>query len=107
MRNLVSLTILFIALALAPSRAQEIGDVDRGRRYAQSVCAECHAVGPGELSRHAKAPSFKAIANSPGMTATALAVWFQTSHRTMPNLVIEHDTVDDLSAYILSMRGRK
>jgi hypothetical protein len=46
----------------------------------------------------------------PGMTGTALAVWFRTSHpvlpKTMPNLVIEDDDMDNVIAYILSLRGR-
>jgi hypothetical protein len=45
------------------------------------------------------------------MTGTALAVWFRTSHpvlpKTMPNLVIEDDDMDNVIAYILSLRGRR
>jgi len=33
-------------------------------------------------------------------------VWSRTSHRTMPNLVIEPADMDDLIAYILSLRNR-
>jgi cytochrome c len=107
MRDLLCLIILVTVLALAPARAQDIGEVDRGLRYARAVCAECHALTEREISRNAHAPSFKAIAELPGMTTTALAVWFQTSHRTMPNLIIERGTMDDLGAYILSLRVRK
>jgi hypothetical protein len=40
------------------------------------------------------------------MSITALTVWSRTSHPTMPNLVIGPEDMDDLIAYILSLRGR-
>jgi hypothetical protein len=40
------------------------------------------------------------------MTVTALTVWSRTTHPTMPNLVIEPTDMDDLIAYILSLRDR-
>ena len=54
-----------------------------------------------------QAPSFKKIANTPGMSVTALTVWSRTTHPTMPNLIIEPDDMDDLIAYILSLKDRK
>jgi mono/diheme cytochrome c family protein len=92
--------------------AQDWGDARQGLRYAQKMCAECHAVSARQpRSPLPDAPSFQAIANTPGMTGTALAVWFRTSHpvlpKTMPNLVIEDDDMDNVIAYILSLRGRR
>ena len=43
----------------------------------------------------------------PGMSVTALTVWSRTTHPTMPNLVIDPNDMDDLIAYILSLRERK
>jgi len=40
------------------------------------------------------------------MSITALTVWSRTSHPTMPNLVIAPEDMDDLIAYILSLRDR-
>jgi hypothetical protein len=40
-----------------------------------------------------------------GMSITRLTVWSRTSHPTMPNLVIAPDDMDDLIAYILSLKG--
>jgi mono/diheme cytochrome c family protein len=92
--------------------AQEWGDARKGLSYAQKMCAECHAVSARQArSPAADAPSFEAIANTPGMTATALIVWFRSSHpllpKTMPNLVIEDDDMDNVVAYILSLRNKK
>ena len=80
---------------------------EQAGRHARRVCAECHAVLPSETtSPNAKAPTFKAVANTPGMTATALTAWFRTSHPTMPNLIIDPDDMDDLIAYILTLRDK-
>jgi hypothetical protein len=38
------------------------------------------------------------------MTAAALRAALNTSHRTMPNLVIKDDDADSIIAYILSLR---
>jgi predicted DNA-binding transcriptional regulator YafY len=38
------------------------------------------------------------------MTATALYVTLQTSHRIMPNLMFEPDELRDIVVYILSLK---
>ncbi|KAB2917101.1 MAG: cytochrome c [Hyphomicrobiaceae bacterium] len=97
-----------LATGAALAGAQELGDVRQGLAYARKVCAECHAVVPSQLaSPNPDAPSFASVANTPGMTATALHVWLHTSHPTMPNLILEPDTVDDVVAYILSLRRKR
>jgi mono/diheme cytochrome c family protein len=86
--------------------AQEVGDAGKGLAFADRVCVECHGVKSGQTVP-AAAPTFKAIANTPGMTAIALTVFFRTPHRDMPNLVLSDDDRDDVIAYILSLRERK
>jgi hypothetical protein len=49
------------------------------------------------------APSFEAVARTPGMTRIALTVWLQTPHPSMPNLVVDPDRIDDLSAYLVTL----
>ena len=90
------------------AEAVDIGDARKGLAYAQSVCATCHNISRSdENSPNPRAPPFKKIANTPGMTVTALTVWSRTVHPTMPNLVIHPDDMDNLIAYILGMRDRK
>jgi len=85
----------------------DIGDARKGLLYAQQVCAGCHNVLQTDAaSPNRQAPAFKTVANTPGMSITALTVWSRTSHPTMPNLVIEPADMDDLIAYILSLRDR-
>jgi mono/diheme cytochrome c family protein len=99
--------ILILIAAATAAQAQERGDASKGLSYARRVCVECHAVLPKEtISPNAKAPTFKAVANTPGMTATALAAWFRTSHPTMPNLILDPEDMDDVIAYILTLRDK-
>ena len=71
------------------SGAQHAGDPGAGAAYAKKYCTKCHAIDGTETSPEPTAPSFKNVANTKGMTATALTVWLTTSHPTMPNIVIE------------------
>jgi hypothetical protein len=86
--------------------AQEVGDARKGLIFAERICSECHAVKVGQKVP-APAPTFKAIANTPGMTAMALTIFFRTPHRNMPNLVLTDDVRNNVIAYILSLRDKK
>ncbi|MGE5510737.1 MAG: c-type cytochrome [Bacteroidota bacterium] len=94
---------LFICLAPLCAQAQEPGDTLAGQRYAQAYCTQCHALGEAP-SPHLDAPSFFALANTPGITGRAIAAALQTSHTTMPNLVVEPRDRDNVVAYITSLR---
>jgi mono/diheme cytochrome c family protein len=90
-----------------PVSDPEMGDAQKGLDYAQKTCSGCHNVlRSGAASPNKQAPTFREIANTPGMTITALTVWSHTSHPTMPNLVIQPHDMDNLIAYILSLRER-
>ena len=76
-----------------------------GLRYAEQVCATCHAVTPAQgQSPNPNAPSFEVIANLPGMTGTALNVWLHSPHPTMPNLIVSPVDRDNVAAYLESLR---
>ncbi len=86
-------------------QAQELGNVDKGLRFARAECSECHLVEKvAGRSINPDAPTFEHIANVPGMTSTALTAALRTSHETMPNIIIRDSDVGDLVAYILSLR---
>jgi len=104
--NLTCLAVVASLLATAsPASAQDAGDRDRGLAYAQKVCAECHAVRSGQkLSPHLGVASFQTIANTPGMTGTALAVWLRSTHKNMPDIMIDPQDRADVIAYILSLK---
>lgn len=105
--------VIAAALALMPALlleagAQEVGNPQRGRAYAAQMCAGCHLIEPGPgPSPDKTAPPFTAVAKTKGMTAMALSVWLQTSHPTMPNIMLKPETADDIIAYILSLRPER
>jgi mono/diheme cytochrome c family protein len=102
--NRAFLVVTAIMISAATAQAAQIGSVEQGLAIARERCAECHLIvkenGP---STNEKAPTFARIANIPGMTAAALRSALNTSHSTMPNLVIKDDDADSIIAYILSL----
>lgn len=98
---------LFMALALIPAAfAASLGSATAGLTYSQTHCATCHAINRGETrSPVAEATPFQEVATRSGMTATALLVWMQTSHPTMPNLIVAPPDLDDVIAYVLSLKA--
>lgn len=96
------------ALAQTPDFPAQQADpaAHRGLAYARESCSGCHSVEPGVPAMPgAKAPGFTAIASTPGMTSMALNVWFNTSHPTMPNLILSPQAKDDLYAYFDALRA--
>jgi len=86
------------------AKAQD-ADIEAGAAYAEQVCAACHAVLPNEgFSPLPEAPTFQSVADTPGMTELALTVWLQSSHPTMPNIVLEQDDMRNVVAYIRSLK---
>lgn len=94
--------------ALGAAQAQEIGNAAEGLAYARAHCAECHGVETSvdDFSPNADAPDFSVVANTPGMTERALVVWLQTSHPTMPDLIIPPEVRDNLVAYIMTLKKK-
>ena len=85
----------------------ELGDAKRGGEYAKKVCSECHGVSASdEQSPDFMAPTFREVANTKGITERALYVWLQSgNHESMPNFIIDPRDLDDVIAYIMSMRA--
>jgi len=100
-----SIVLVASFLASGPMQSQQIGRPEAGLSLAKQICAQCHAVEKGTvISPNNAAPRFDVIANTPGMTATALSVALHTSHRDMPNLVLDPDELNDIIFYILSLK---
>lgn len=99
--------LLFGLLSAMPTLAHDNSPAQRGRAVAERRCAGCHAVQAGEAaSPNAAATSFGRVAATSGMTELALQARLQTSHRTMPNLILDADDMRDVIAYILSLAKR-
>ena len=106
-RHAVMLTAALTATTFT-ANAQD-GDVAAGRTFAREACNSCHVVEPTNPSPRIVVigPDFQDIANTKGMTATALRVFLTTSHPKMPNLILAPQQIADVSAYILSLRERR
>jgi mono/diheme cytochrome c family protein len=102
-----ALILAALIVASASAGAAEIGDAKRGLAYAKKVCSECHGVNAtDEQSPDFMAPTFREVANTKGITERALYVWLQSgNHESMPNFMIEPSDLDDVIAYIMSMRA--
>jgi mono/diheme cytochrome c family protein len=102
---------LLAALATAgllhpgPLLAQDADDIVHGREIARTICAACHVVARGQLvSPNSEAPPFPVLAATPGMTTIALTAALLTSHRQMPNIILQPDERQDVIAYILTLK---
>ena len=104
-RNWIALSVAAAALLSAPAWAQEYGDASRGATLAVGVCVACHGVRKGEGSVNPLAPPFTVIADVRGMSAMALNVALLSSHRAMPNIMLDPQERADVVAYILSLKS--
>jgi mono/diheme cytochrome c family protein len=87
--------------------AQQLGDIAAGRHLSQTWCGSCHLVAP-DVDRAVSngVPTFVGIARDQSVTALSLRVFLQTPHAGMPDLHLSRDEIDDLAAYILSLRSK-
>jgi mono/diheme cytochrome c family protein len=96
-----------VTFGLSGGAVAQEADVAAGKAYAEQVCATCHAVEQGEEeSPLYQAPTFQSVADTPGMTEMALSVWLQSSHPTMPNIVLSQDEIRNVVAYIRSLKSK-
>ena len=92
-------------IAAASANAQQLaGDVAAGRRLAETVCSVCHRIDNRSGPREGSGPSFADIARMPSTTPLAIGVFLQSSHKNMPNLILNQTEIDDVRSFILSLR---
>ena len=101
----LSFAAIGMAAAIHYAHADDRDSGQARRLLAQQVCGECHAVGTQDLgSPNSQAPSFARIAHTPGMTAMALSSFLNTSHSTMPNIILSADQTNAIITYILNLK---
>jgi len=104
----IAILIAFAALLLvrrsASGATPDSDSVDAGRKLADAWCTVCHNIEKNTAGTSNPAPDFAAIANQPATTALSVKVFLQTSHPTMPNLVLTPAQIDDLASYIISLK---
>ena len=102
----VMLIVLLLAGFGTQVCADQLGNAADGLAYARAHCAECHGVETSrdDFSPNVDAPDFSVVANTPGMTAAALRVALNSSHRTMPNIILDPVQQRNIIAYILTLK---
>ena len=96
----------FVAILLAAARAiaqVPSGDATAGQRLVQAQCSTCHDKEDSPRSRQ-KGPSLMAVAAIPSTTSMSLHAFLMTPHANMPNYQLTPKEIDDVVAYILSLR---
>jgi mono/diheme cytochrome c family protein len=104
-KRVLAAAMIGLSMLATQGAAQEIGRPNDGLQRARHLCAGCHAVEASQdRSPDPSAPRFAVVASVPGMTAIALNAMLNTSHRTMPNIMLTADERADIIAYILSLK---
>jgi mono/diheme cytochrome c family protein len=87
---------------LLASAGQSIAaDSADGQRIAESWCAGCHLVSPGQQQSSDAVPTFAQIAASERFDEAAFADFLANPHQSrMPNLSLSRSEIADLIAYI-------
>ncbi len=97
---------VLVAGAAALATTDGSGDPAFGRRLADDLCSECHVVSPAQNHPGRRsAPDLTVRVRDPVITETALRSYLQTSHTRMPNIMLSQEQMDDIIAYLLSLKG--
>ena len=104
MRLVLAAAVALAALFLIRLHDARGGTASAGHRLADAWCKDCHAIAWTAAGARRGPPDFSAIANRSSTTALSLKVFLQTSHPTMPNIILKPDESDSLINYILSLK---
>ena len=102
----ISLSSYGALAAGRPPASGSTASVARGKAFAEAHCAACHAVVRDRFSPNPDAPVWENVVNKEGLTAETLTYWLRHSHNfpEIMNFEVADDQVDDLSAYMLTLR---
>jgi mono/diheme cytochrome c family protein len=91
----------------ASSAAMTAQAAERGQRLASGICASCHATGQAGASPLAAAPPFRDIAHRYPLDQleARFAEGLATSHPAMPAFVFRASEIDDLIAYLETLKA--
>ncbi len=101
---MASSAILMAAVASAHA-AQPDARAQAGRQLAEIACSNCHTIGPDVSSGSDAVPSFRAVARQPALTPASLRAKIEGVHPRMPATPLAGQQIDDVVAYILSLRS--
>jgi len=96
--------LLLTSSGLATDNGAGIGDAAYGRGLAIRWCSSCHVVTDDQQRAKLGAPPFAAIAQSQDFNADRLARLMLAPHPNMAKLALSRAAIDDIAAYILSLK---
>jgi len=86
---------------------KNVGNIAAGRQLAGTHCSKCHLVtSQSDHGTVVGAPTFTAIANESSTNIQSLRDLFERPHYGMQDLHLSRVEIDDLAAYILSLRRK-
>jgi mono/diheme cytochrome c family protein len=98
----------FLCLSAAPAMAA--GDPNAVKGLLADHCADCHAIpgySAGRSAAGVAAPAFQAIADDPAVyTEERLRAFLQKPHWPMTGFVLSPSDVDNILAYLTTLRHR-
>ena len=94
---------IVLAAALATTGAHAAGDAGRGKTVAETWCLPCHASGSRGPSSDVAPPFGWLVENR---TPTAITGFLANPHGQMPNIQLSRGQIEDIVAYIESMKAR-
>jgi mono/diheme cytochrome c family protein len=101
-------TRLSVAVILAVTQvasAQAAGDPERGRALATRWCSSCHVATAEQISATTEAPTFESIAERSAEEIERLSIFLTSPHGPMPPLDLSRTEIDDLIAFIQSLKS--
>jgi len=101
-------TTLFLSVGFK-AQAQEPVTTEpspnRGKALAERVCTNCHLVSDTQTEAVADVPSFREIADQPHQTPGSIMAKIAIPSHPMPVIPITKRELEDVSAYIMSLRS--
>jgi len=92
--------LTLLACVMAPPAFS--GEATEGAKTAQKWCAECHDISGATTSD--KVPGWRHIANDPQRTPKTLRNFLIRPHGEMPQIALTQRQIDNLLAYIATLR---
>ena len=107
-RKLLCVVQVGTALCVLTTAAhgQTAASIARGQEIAERACGGCHALA-GSAARRVEGidvPSFRSIAAGPNQTPQRLQSFIMTPHRPMPGIPLSLSEVNDVVAFLLSLK---
>jgi mono/diheme cytochrome c family protein len=98
------LSVLGAGAGLAANPVTSAPDPQHGKDLAERLCSNCHLVTSTQENANVDVPSFVEIANMEGQTAGSIMAKIVIPKHPMPVIPITKAELNDLAAYIMSLR---